>query len=223
MTTQVPDPNTDLCDLAALYALEALDPGRTRAFALHLEGCSRCRAELAEMGWVAKQLAHAVDPALPPPSVKARLLERVRTAEAAAAPVIGQIAERAPGPGLVSQVWKRWEASPPDAMVFTSAKSGDWYEVAPRIRVKPLFVDSVEKMVTMLVEMGPGTAYPAHRHSRGEECYVIAGDLTVDGQLLRAGDYQRAGGGSVHTTQSTHEGCLLLIRSSQEDELLAGR
>lgn len=222
MTIPVPDPNTDLCDLAALYALEALDPGRTRAFDLHLEGCSRCRAELAEMGWVAKQLVHAVDPVFPPPSVKARLLERVRTTKDAAAPTSPD-AEPAPTPGLVSQVWKRWEASPSEAMVFTSAKSGDWYEVAPRIRVKPLFVDSVEKMVTMLVEMGPGTAYPAHRHSRGEECYVIAGDLTVDGQLLRAGDYQRAGGGSVHTTQSTHEGCLLLIRSSQEDELLAGR
>jgi quercetin dioxygenase-like cupin family protein len=176
------------------------------------------------MDLVVKQLVHAVDPALPPASLKARLLERVRAAEKADTSAAAEKTRApAPGPRPVSQVWKGWVASPPDAMVFASAKSEDWHEVAPGIRVRPLFVDSIEKMVTMLVEMGPGTSYPPHRHTRGEECYVIAGDLTVDGQMLRAGDYQRAGGGSMHTTQSTHDGCLLLIRSSQEDELVAGR
>jgi hypothetical protein len=37
---------------------------------------------------------------------------------------------------------------------------------------------------------------------------------------MRAGDFQRAEAGSVHPVQSTDGGCLLLITSSLDDELL---
>ena len=37
---------------------------------------------------------------------------------------------------------------------------------------------------------------------------------------MRAGDYQRAAGGSQHPWQSTRDGCLLLIVSGLHDELL---
>jgi hypothetical protein len=38
--------------------------------------------------------------------------------------------------------------------------------------------------------------------------------------VLCAGDYQFAAGGSEHRVQSTEGGCLLLIVSSQDDELI---
>jgi anti-sigma factor ChrR (cupin superfamily) len=68
--------------------------------------------------------------------------------------------------------------------------------------------------------MDRGTSYPPHRHADVEECYVLQGDLRVAGRVLRAGDYQRADRDSVHGVQSTENGCLLLIVSSTDDELL---
>ena len=86
--------------------------------------------------------------------------------------------------------------------------------------MKPLFVDRERDYVTMLVRMAPGTSYPCHRHGGAEECYVLQGDLHVAGQVLHSGDHQRADDASEHGVQSTEEGCLLLIVSSQHDELL---
>jgi anti-sigma factor ChrR (cupin superfamily) len=79
----------------------------------------------------------------------------------------------------------------------------------------------------MLVRMEAGTSYPAHRHAGFEECFVLAGDLEIEGEPgeaaleMRAGDYQRMEGGSRHARQSTRAGCLLFITSSREDELCA--
>ncbi|MFZ0014763.1 MAG: zf-HC2 domain-containing protein [Acidimicrobiia bacterium] len=36
-------------DLAAPYALDSLDPEESALFEAHLETCSRCRSQLAEM------------------------------------------------------------------------------------------------------------------------------------------------------------------------------
>ena len=35
---------------AAAYALDALDPDERRAFEAHLDGCARCREEVASFG-----------------------------------------------------------------------------------------------------------------------------------------------------------------------------
>jgi len=74
----------------------------------------------------------------------------------------------------------------------------------------------------MLVRMAPGTSYPRHVHAGPEECFVLEGDLAVgDGLRLVAGDYQRMESGSRHPDQSTEGGCLLLLISSLNDELVA--
>ena len=68
--------------------------------------------------------------------------------------------------------------------------------------------------------MAAGSSYPGHLHGGVEECLVLEGDLQVEGEELRAGDYQRAEASSQHGTQWTKNGCLLLIVSSQHDALL---
>lgn len=67
-----------LHDLTAAYALDALDPEERRAFEEHLEGCPRCREEVAGLSGAAAALAHAVDPVAPPPSLRDRILEAAR-------------------------------------------------------------------------------------------------------------------------------------------------
>ncbi len=88
------------------------------------------------------------------------------------------------------------------------------------IEVKPLFVDKARRRVTMLVKMAPGTSYPSHRHATSEECFVVSGEIRVGDRTLHAGDYQVASEGSLHGVQSTEQGCVLFIVSSQDDELV---
>ncbi|HUY72442.1 MAG TPA: anti-sigma factor [Gaiellaceae bacterium] len=67
-----------LHDLTAAYALDALDPEEREAYEAHLAECERCREEVAEFSSVAASLAHAVEPASPPPALRERILDAAR-------------------------------------------------------------------------------------------------------------------------------------------------
>jgi anti-sigma factor ChrR (cupin superfamily) len=95
-----------------------------------------------------------------------------------------------------------------------------WEPVSFGVLAKQLYLDTVADSVTMLVRMAPGSTYPAHRHGGPEQCFVLEGDLRVGDIVLHAGDFQCAASDSVHEITRTDGGCLLLIVSSQHDELL---
>ncbi|WP_165979606.1 anti-sigma factor domain-containing protein [Kocuria rosea] len=63
----------DVHDLAALYAVDALEPAEQAAFETHLPGCPRCREELAGYAEVTAHLAQAVAQP-PPPALRATVL-----------------------------------------------------------------------------------------------------------------------------------------------------
>ncbi len=63
---------------AACYALGALNPGETTAYASHLQRCAYCRSIVAYFGAVVDSLPAAVRPVPASPAVKARLLAAVR-------------------------------------------------------------------------------------------------------------------------------------------------
>ena len=68
----------DLHDLAAAYAVDALDPIQARRFEAHLAGCADCRTEVADLSVVTAQLGEAT--ASPPPAaLRARVLAQVAT------------------------------------------------------------------------------------------------------------------------------------------------
>jgi anti-sigma factor ChrR (cupin superfamily) len=69
----------------------------------------------------------------------------------------------------------------------------------------------------MLLRGNPGVAYPAHRHSGPEECYVISGSVTIEGRLLRAGDFHHAEGESDHGEIRTDEGVEVLLVAAASD------
>jgi anti-sigma factor ChrR (cupin superfamily) len=111
--------------------------------------------------------------------------------------------------------------APAASVSLIRAADGVWEEVLAGVSVKKLSVDRQRGFVTMLIRMAAGTAYPSHRHSQAEECLVLEGSLHVGTDIvMEAGDFQRAEAGSVHVPQYTDDGCLLLVTSSLEDELL---
>jgi anti-sigma-K factor RskA len=80
-------------DIAA-YLLGALEPGETAELERHVAGCAECAEELEQLRPAVQVLPETVEPVEPPPALRGRLMEQVRSEAAGsqAAPV----APRAP-------------------------------------------------------------------------------------------------------------------------------
>lgn len=89
----------------------------------------------------------------------------------------------------------------------------------PGCWAKPLLVEPQCKIATSLVRMDPGTHFPAHRHGGPEEVFVLEGDLVLEGQKMKPGDYCHAETGTIHSESYTESGCLFLLKASQLDEI----
>lgn len=72
------EPAEELHDLAAPYALDALDDVERQRFEEHLSACTACRAEVAELHEAAVALSEGMEVA-PPADLRRRVLERVAT------------------------------------------------------------------------------------------------------------------------------------------------
>lgn len=70
------EPSEDLHDLAAPYALDALDDTERGLFEAHLRGCPACEAEVAELREAAVGLSEGME-AVPPADLRRKVLEQV--------------------------------------------------------------------------------------------------------------------------------------------------
>lgn len=214
MTDERSDRLRSLAEAEALLRLGLLDEAEAQAHVRALadaddeeQAAVRAgRATVAAIGLSAPDVE-------PPAGARDRFLARMRSVT------------RPPAPTVENQVWRAWtpegaaESSP--GMVYVPGAGSDWEETGfEGIVARRLFVDPTGGNVTMLVRMAAGTSYPGHRHGGAEECFVLEGDLHTGDVHMHAGDYQRAGEGSVHGDQWTEGGCLLLLRSSQSDEFV---
>ena len=63
---------------------------------------------------------------------------------------------------------------------------------------------------TLYLRFAKGTVGAPHTHPEGEELYVVAGDITVGGRRLKAGDYLYTPPGASHDAVA-HADTLLLM------------
>ncbi len=85
-------------DLAAAYALDALDAGERAEYEVHLAGCEQCRAEVAELRETAAQLAGTVSEK-PPSGLRDRVLTQIaNTPQVSIRPTTLRPAAPAPAP-----------------------------------------------------------------------------------------------------------------------------
>lgn len=190
-------------ELAALYALGALDGEEAETFARHLEaGCAICQAEVDSLKEVVDYLGTSVRPVRPQMTLRNRLMDRLGIAPQAPPAREGRSDVQETG------------------LTFVRAAEGIWQEPAPGVSIKTLYVDRLSGRITALARMAAGSSYLPHRHAAAEELYVLEGTCFCGGQLLHPGDYHRAETGSIHTETSTSDGCLMLVIFSPDNEML---
>ncbi len=73
----------ELHDLAAAYALNALDPEDRWTYERHLDECERCRNEVARLRETASELAYVAEGPAPPPELRDRILSEARAGKPA--------------------------------------------------------------------------------------------------------------------------------------------
>jgi quercetin dioxygenase-like cupin family protein len=128
-----------------------------------------------------------------------------------------------PSPDLRQRLLSRLgEAAAPlvPGFSFRLANDLDWLpHPVPGIRMKVLALNRRQGYATLLLDVAPGTRFPAHHHGGDEECYVISGSLIACGRRIGAGDFHHADAGSDHGELWTDEGCRVLLVVAPEDYL----
>jgi anti-sigma factor ChrR (cupin superfamily) len=188
------NPTDSSCELAHLYSLGALGKTERLRFEGHLLArCSACEREVATSEAVVSLLAHAAEPATPPPELRHRVLGAVAASD-----------DRNRAARSLALASDTWNPSP-----------------FPGISIRQLDFDRDTRQVLMLVRAQPGACYPAHRHVKTEEIFLIEGELRFEDRSYTCGDYVRSAGGTVHGPAEARGGCLFLLRASLDDEVLA--
>lgn len=183
---------------AALYVFGALQGAELSAFEEHLrDGCTFCNGEVEAFRLVSTEIRDGIGD--PPDSTREKLFDRIVAAGVAEQPIVEK-----------------------DGLRFVRGEMTPWVALpVAGVEVKLLSADAERSATTQLVYMAPGARYPDHRHGDTEDLYVLQGDLTVSGVLMKAGDYCRAEPGSKHTNINTREGCVFISTTSTRDEFLA--
>ena len=78
----------------------------------------------------------------------------------------------------------------------------------PGVTFQSLRYDRETKAGAVLIKMDPGTSYPAHEHTKGEDVFIVEGELIVGKDRFLKGAYLYSPPGSVHAPR-TETGCVL--------------
>lgn len=138
-----------------------------------------------------------------------------------AAAIPETVPELQPPPNLRGRVLAATKVTAPGVKIVR-ANEGRWRPTPfPGVSVKILHIDKATQMATTLMRMEPGASYPPHRHKQPEQCLVLEGDVRQAETVLNQGDYNLNDADSTHGRLSTENGCLLLLISSLQDEMLS--
>jgi hypothetical protein len=175
------------------YALRALPASERSAFETHVGSCSVCRQELEALRPIIDAFVDwPTDIVRPPTPLWERLSQRIA-------------AHSGGEPSQASE--ERWLEEPP------------WKEVAPGITCKLLATDAVTGVVSMLVRLAPGVAYPPHSHAGIEQLHLLDGELWIEDRKLYPGDYNRGEPGTGDRRVWSETGCTCVLVTSFHDIL----
>ena len=174
------------------YVLQVLPADEMAAAAAHVADCAECTREVERLQAVVGRFhAWPTDVLRPTSDLQARLARRIAD-EAGSEPV----------------------APPPRAWTEPA-----WEQVAPGISCKLLAADEERQLISMLVHLEPGAAYPPHTHAGIEELFLLDGELWINGEKLYPGDYNYGAPGAFDESVWTETGCSCVLVTSMKDTL----
>jgi anti-sigma factor ChrR (cupin superfamily) len=126
-----------------------------------------------------------------------------------------------PRPVVRQRLMARVTQTPvPDGFSLRTAGEDDWLPHAvPGIRMRVLSINRASDYATLVLDVPPGTRFPAHHHSGAEECYVLSGTVHTCGRRLGPGDFVHADAGTDHAELWTEEGCRVLLVVALDEHL----
>lgn len=210
----------ELQQLTAIGALGALDGADLSKWRERLEHDPEARAELTRFLDVAGALAGLVAPRRPSPSVRTRVLERIRrtpqqgiSQDSGTQHGVGNGSSAASaGPGAGAGVAPAgWAAAVPEGFQFVRSDAPWLPAPLPGARYKVLSASPAQAHILLMIELAPGALYPEHDHVGTEDMYVLTGDLQSEGRALGPGDLLHAEPGTHHHELRSIEGCTALM------------
>jgi anti-sigma factor ChrR (cupin superfamily) len=184
--------NCDWSEATCAYAVHALAENEIASVVAHNLACPRCRRELESLRPVVDYfVSWPTDILRPKASLQARLGGRIGYGR-------GEPPAQPPP--------HRW-CEP------------DWEQIVEGIQCKLLAADTLNQRISMLVRFAPGASYAAHTHASNEACHLLDGELQIDEEHLRAGDFVIASAGSRHTIVQSAAGATCLVVTSTRDSL----
>jgi quercetin dioxygenase-like cupin family protein len=96
--------------------------------------------------------------------------------------------------------------------VVSIMRNDAWVTLSKKLQVKVLHDDGTT--LSWLLKLLPGGRLPEHDHADGsEECMILEGQLSINGETFVCGDYQIAHPGSVHYEVASEHGALVFLKS----------
>ncbi|WP_332997687.1 cupin domain-containing protein [Microcoleus sp. A006_D1] len=200
-------PDEEFNILAVLQSLDTLDESESRALTEKLRASPEQESERAALEAAIAAIAYTAPPVPVAPDLKNRLFQRIAELPPTAESVNSKPIVTSPK-----------ENNTPSLIVRSRDVKWKSYGV-PGISIGKLYIDKKKREITCLMRLEPGGTFPLHRHAGSEEVLVLEGDLIVEGEVCRQGDYIRSVPGSTHSSL-TQGGCLLLMKTSTDNEML---
>jgi anti-sigma factor ChrR (cupin superfamily) len=128
------------------------------------------------------------------------------------APLMEAVEPATPSTDLFSRIAaEAGIAAPLPGFHVTDRDEGAWKTIAEGVETRTLWLSRRSGRRSFVVRMQPGAILPEHDHGGDEECYVLEGDMQVDGVPFGPGDFQVAFAGTRHPLVTTRAGCLCLL------------
>ena len=201
-------PDEEFYVLAALQALDIMDESESRALEEKLQESPELQSELGAVETIIAAIACTAPPVAVASDLKNRLFQRIAEHDSTAAQEVSS--------EPVSELLTNTKLPP----LIRRSRDVKWKSFGvPGISIGRLFADKEKREITCLLRLEPGIQFPLHRHGGVEEIFMLEGDLVVEGEVCYQGDYIRSLPGSTHAP-ITEGGCLLLVKSSVDNETL---
>ncbi|MEO1004424.1 MAG: cupin domain-containing protein [Cyanobacteria bacterium J06638_38] len=198
-------PNNKDDELAALYALGALEPHERDQVRQVISQSPDFAQTVDELSDAAAAMAYTLPPMPVATNLKERLFKRISQDIIEADSELYQLLQLS-----IDELTRKSQTLTWQALAGGTADA----------QIAILEVDRAHQKLAFYVKANHGGHFPLHAHDSGETVLVLAGDFVVDGLTHTVGDRIDSVGDTTHQPE-TIKGCLLFCISSLNDEILS--